>query len=54
MKVNEDFGFLAQLIESCLVDVMTYTVFFVMWVAVFTVLFLVLHQDANIESVFND
>ena len=54
LKINEDFGFLAQLIESCLVDVLTYTVFFVMWVCIFTVLFSVLHLDVGEESVFND
>ena len=47
MKVSEDYGFLAQLLESCFVDVMTFTIYFLLWVTIFAYLYKVLHQDPS-------
>jgi hypothetical protein len=39
LRINEGFGLLVDLVSECLVDAIPFSIFLVMWIGLFTVLF---------------
>ena len=50
MKLNEKFGMLVQLVVTCLTDVIPFTVFLLVWISAFSLMYKMLGAEDDVAA----